>query len=221
MRRWLRRAGRDEIDGPSWRQWSQEDVVDAGAAEFVVRTYLEQEAVRRHLRRAAAQMEIGSLADVGAGYGRLSLVLQEFGRVVAFEREPEFVSAGRALLPQEVEFRQIRTLSRLPAESRSFDFVLTFTVLQHTVDAVFQAACGEIKRVLRRGGFVLLCEETDESHVDGDLEDPEGRCTIGRTVERYRRTMAPLTLVASEPRRIEPTYPRADVGTYMLFRDEG
>jgi SAM-dependent methyltransferase len=219
MRDWWRRAKwGDEVPTASWKPWSEAEVVDVGPSAFVVRTYLEQQTLRRYLEWVAAEIEIRDLADVGAGYGRLSLVLREFGSVVAFERETEFVGSGRELLPWGVEFREIRALTRLPAEDDGFDFVLTFTVLQHSTNAVAAAASREIKRLVRPGGFVLLCEETDEDHRDGDLEDPDGRCTIGRSVERYRELMAPLDFIQSESRRVEPTYPRPDVGTYMLFR---
>lgn len=38
------------------------------------------------------------------------------------------------------------------------------------------------------------------------------------TTASYAEWMAPRRLVAHEPRRVEPTYPRHDVGTYMAFR---
>ena len=191
-------------------------MVDVAGPAFAARTYLEQAEVRRHLRRAAAGAELRDLADVGAGFGRMTPVLAEFGRVTGFEREPALVARARTLWP-DLAFRQVDDLARLPAAPGSLDLVMTFTVLQHVIDAEAERVTGELRRVLRPGGHVLLCEETDEAHVTGDIR-PGGRCTIGRSVERYERMLAPMALVDTSPRRIEPTYPRPNVGTYMLFR---
>jgi hypothetical protein len=43
-------------------------------------------------------------------------------------------------------------------------------------------------------------------------------CTIGRPVETYRGFFSGLELLLTDPRAIEPTYPRSDTGAYMLFR---
>ena len=98
------------------------------------------------------------------------------------------------------------------------DLALTFTVLQHLTDTVAAAAAGEIVRLVKPGGHVLICEETDPAHRDGAVDDPHGMCTIGRTVAEYQRLFGALDLLDTAPRRIEPTYPRPDVGTYLLFR---
>jgi SAM-dependent methyltransferase len=202
----------------AWKRWHESDVVDVGYAAFAVRTYLEQADLGRYLDRVSGEIDPDAACDIGAGYGRLSMVLADrFKTVVAFEREPAFCEQGRRLLPG-VRFCQVSTLERLPTPSGSFDFVLTFTVLQHLIDPVLQNVAGEIKRIVSTPGFVLLCEETDKGHVDGDLSDPNGRCTIGRSVEDYAALFAPLKLIETSPRRIEPTYPRPAVGTYMLFR---
>ena len=191
-------------------------MVDVEGAAFAARTYLEQAEVRRYARMAGEQVVLRDLADVGCGFGRLTPVLGEFGRVVGFEREPEFCSAAAAVWPT-IEFRAVRRLSQLPAPSGSFGFALTFTVLQHLPDPLLPDVVAELLRVLRRPGFLLLCEETDPEHQSGDRRDPAARVTVGRPVEVYERALAAMRLVETSPRRIEPTYPRPDVGTYMLF----
>jgi SAM-dependent methyltransferase len=210
---------RVEPAGPStWKQWTDTDVVDVGHAAFATRTYLEQRDLRRYLSRITDEMQLSAVADVGCGYGRLSPVLREVcARVVGIEREPALVEQARALWPS-IEFRQTPSLTELPADARAFDLALTFTVLQHLVDAVLIEVAAELKRILRRPGFLLLCEETDERHVAGDLEDPNLTCTVGRPVSRYQELLSPLELIETSPRQIEPTYQRPQVGTYMLFR---
>ncbi len=191
--------------------------MDVGSAAFAARTYLEQRDLRRYLTQVAGETSLEAAADVGCGFGRLTPVLAEvFANVVGFERESEFVRQAQELWPS-IDFRQTASLAKLPARPGSFDFVLTFTVLQHLIDTEVRRVAEELKRVLRRPAFLLLCEETDEAHVAGDLVDPAGSCTIGRRVERYQELLAPLELVETSARRIEPTYSRPDVGTYMLF----
>jgi SAM-dependent methyltransferase len=204
--------------------WSETEVVDVAGSAFAARCYLEQAEVRRYLRRAAEEIELRDLADVGCGFGRLTPVLAEFGRAVGFEREPAFVAQARALWPG-LAFHEVRELSRLPARGGSFDLVMTFTVLQHLIDREALRVIKELKSVVRRPGFVLLCEETDPEHQSGDATDPRARVTIGRPVECYEALLSPLRLVESSPRMIEPTYRRQDgtappagVGTYMLFQ---
>jgi SAM-dependent methyltransferase len=205
------------MGAPAYR-WTDREVVDVGGPEFAIRTYLEQAGVREFLRRVAADGRLGRGCEVGAGYGRMCPVLLEFcDQVVAFEREPDLVARGGFLQP-EVEFRRVDSLGELTAGDGEFDFALTFTVIQHLSHAAAEAALAEIRRVVRPGGHVLLCEESDESFTEGDPTDPTSYFTFGRDIERYRAWMAPFTLVATAPRRIEPGYPRANVGDYLLFR---
>ena len=198
--------------------WQPEYVVDVRDAAFATRTYLEQADVRAFLKEVTGQARLGVACDVGAGYGRMTVVLSEFAdRVIGLEREPHFVMEAARLLPA-INFVQVDSLAELPIQTATVDFVLTFTVLQHLVDAVVEPATQEIARILKSGGHLLICEETDPNHRSGEVEDPNGLCTIGRPVSDYQRLFATFDLVATKPRRIEPTYPRGDVGTYMLFR---
>jgi SAM-dependent methyltransferase len=204
--------------GSAAHRWTEREVVDVGGPEFAVRTYVEQSDVRSYLARIG---RLAKAADVGAGYGRMCPVLREFAaHVVAFEREPDLVARGGFLQPA-VEFRRVGSLSALTAPDGEFDFALTFTVLQHLTHAAAQEAVAEIRRIVRPGGHVLLCEETDGSFTEGDPAEPGSYFTFGRGVDRYREWLAPFELLDSSPRRIEPGYPRADVGTYLLFRAPG
>jgi SAM-dependent methyltransferase len=197
--------------------WQQEHVVDVRDAAFSVRTYREQQDVRTLLSWALGGRRRGAACEVGAGYGRMTVVLTEFfDRVEGFEREPHFVEEAGRLLPA-IRFHQVDSLTSLPAGVASFDCVLTFTVLQHLTDTVALAAAREISRILRPGGVLLICEETDPEHRDGAVDDDTGMCTIGRTIRQYEALFSEFTLLQTNPRRIEPTYPRPDVGMYMLF----
>jgi SAM-dependent methyltransferase len=195
--------------------WREEHVVDVREAAHALRTYLEHHDTRALLSAAGGGR--GAACEVGAGYGRMTIVLTEFfDKVVGFEREPHFVREASALMP-EISFVNIATVSQLPAVDDEFALVMTFTVLQHLSDAAVEKAAAEISRVLRPGGHLLICEETDPAHRDGDLEGRGAMCTIGRPIARYQELFRGMRLLETRPRRIEPTYPRPDVGTYMLF----
>lgn len=198
--------------------WTERHVVDVRDAAFSARTYLEQRDVRSLLNVAAVRGPIRSACEVGSGYGRMTVVLTEYAPVVAgFEREAHFVEEAARLHPR-ISFTNVAALTALPAADASFDLVLTFTVLQHLTDAVAAETAREIDRITHPGGHLLVCEETDPAHRSGDVDDPSGMCTIGRTVDEYAHLFSRFALLQTRPRRIEPTYPRADVGTYLLFQ---
>lgn len=197
-------------------RWTTTKVVDVAGAAYTVRTYLEQADVRRFLTKVQEQTAISAACDVGAGYGRLSVVLSEFSnRVVAYEREEHFVREAQLLLPS-VNFVQIDSLSELPSASSQFQFAMTFTVLQHLTHPELIGAVNEIKRIVTPGGYVLLCEETDPAIQYAEHDSLEGGVTIGRHVDVYKQCMAPFRLVETAPRRVEPGYHHG--GTYMLFK---
>ncbi len=206
-----------ETASPPFKPWTPRDVVDVDFPAFALRTYLEQAGVRRFLETASGGRRLRAAAEVGCGYGRLLPVLGEFaGRVAGFERQAE-LAAEAARLHTAAQIFRVTSLANLPSVDASFDFVLSFTVLQHLVDRVAADAAAEMKRLRAPGGHVLICEETDPAQLAGDLVDPSGICTIGRSAESYARLFSPLRLHGSAPRTIEPTYPRRDVGTYLLF----
>lgn len=198
--------------------WQTTHIVDVRDAVFAARTYLEHRDLRLILNNALGNQTVGRACEIGSGFGRMTPVLTEFAAAVfGFEREPHFVREAQALHPT-ISFREVPKLDALPAPDHFFSLALTFTVLQHLVDSVVGSVATEIQRVLGPDGLLVLCEETDTTHVDGTTTDPNGVCTIGRSVTSYEALFPECTLLTTRPRVIEPTYPRADVGTYMLFK---
>jgi SAM-dependent methyltransferase len=197
--------------------WTIPEVADAVGPGANLRNYLEQRDVRRCLAEARKLKPIRRAYDVGCGYGRLTMVLMEAADAVeGFEREAAFVEEARRLLPGAI-VHQVETLERLPVASGSCDFAMTFTVLQHMRDPDARAVVEEVKRVAR-GGVVLLTEETDPALADG-LADGGTSVTVGRPEAVYAAWMAPFSQVLQFRRHIEPGYPRANVGSYMMFLD--
>ena len=192
--------------------------MDVRDAAFAARTYLEQTDVRAFMTQVTGRRRLRVGCEVGSGYGRMTVVLSEFAdRVIGIEREPHFVKEAARLLPT-INFVQVESLTELPVQTATVDFILTFTVLQHLIDPVAKATAQEISRILSPGGHLLICEETDPLLCNGAIDDPNGWCTVGRPVPLYQSLFPSLALLATQPRRIEPTYLRDDVGTYMLFR---
>jgi SAM-dependent methyltransferase len=198
--------------------WEERDVTNVAGAEFAARTYIEQLDVRRYLARIVSDGNIHHVCDVGAGYGRLTPVLKEFcDHVVAFEREPALVEKGSFLHPT-IEYRMVESLAALPAGDAEFDFALVFTVLQHLGDSPAERAVAELRRVIQPGGYILVCEETNDSYVYGDLAEEHSAFTIGRSVEQYKKWMSPFTLIRRTPRRTERCPVGPEFGQYLLFR---
>lgn len=197
--------------------WQQRHVVDVRDSAFAARTYIEHRDLRRVITHALGHATVARSAEFGSGFGRITPVLAEYAlSVTGFEREAAFVAESKSLFP-DISFEQVESLATVPAPDAAFDLVLTFTVLQHLTDDSLRLVVAEIIRVLRPSGVLILCEETDVSQRTGDVSDQNGICTIGRSVDTYAKLFQPLALSATHPRRIEPTYTRSEVGTYMTF----
>lgn len=203
--------------GSQWVPYRLVDVVDADDANLSVRNYIEQGDLRRYLGRIDGWSKINRAAEFGCGYGRMTQVLTEFALdVIGFEREQALLDRATDLIP-DVTFIQRDSLSYVEHDGDPFDAVISFTFLQHLIEAEAAKVAGEMMRYLSPMGHILICEETDETHVAGDTEDPLGQCTIGRSVATYCQLFAPMKLAFSARRRIEPGYSRQDTGTYLIF----
>jgi len=211
-------VGQEGVRAAQAAVWTEREVVDASGADLVVRTYLEQAEVRRYLSHVSRRTPLDHACDVGAGYGRMSCVLQEFcDQVLAFEKDPALMRTGSNLLPT-IQFSHIDSLASLPADDGEFDFSLTYTVLQHLEDELARSAIAEIRRIVRPGGYSLLCEETLDNRDPASARPGPQAGYRPRTLERYKEWMHPFQLVATSPRLAERSYPRANVGSYLLFQ---
>jgi SAM-dependent methyltransferase len=197
--------------------WTPSTVVDVDGPRALCRTYWEHRDLRELLAPIAGPAGVGTAVDLGCGFGRNCLLLGEVATLtVGLEREPGLIATARALVPG-ARFVHIGALDRLPLRDASADLTLVFTVFQHLTDAALAAAVTEAQRITRPAGHLLLVEETDETLEAGSASAPEHGYTRGRSVARYAALLAPRPVLATRARRIEPTYDRPDVGTYMLF----
>ncbi|MBI4370946.1 MAG: class I SAM-dependent methyltransferase [Elusimicrobia bacterium] len=215
----LRRVRRRLVGGPDrGRQvWTPADVIDADGPELSLRSYLEHRDIRRMLAHIPAERRRRAV-EIGCGYGRLIVVLEEFfPEVWGVEREPGLLEIARELAPS-IRWSNPACLDDLSGVPGTADFAMIFTVLMHMTDAdarrVLDAAKAKAK-----GGWVLVVERTDRGEALGDPSDAAKFMDHGRPVETFAEWMKPSRLVDSMPRSVEPTYPRRDNGTYMLFSD--
>ncbi len=124
----------------------------------VIQQRLEMRWLRKnsHLKPGALVLEVGCGRGAGAG-----LILKEFQPAVlqAMDLDIEMIGKAEDYLSPE----QVRRISfyvgdvlRLPYKDGVLDVVFAFGVLHHVPD--WQAALGEIARVLKSGGIYFLEE---------------------------------------------------------------
>lgn len=139
--------------------------------------------------------------DAGSGNGYFAwLAYQSGARVVALNVEAEQVQRAREFLigfrgadPQRLSIEQYN-LYDLPQETRTFDEIICFEVLEHLrrdADVVRQ-----FYRLLRPGGVVHICcpNRLHPRHQREVLDEQEtgGHVRQGYTEDDYRQLLTPL-----------------------------
>lgn len=112
------------------------------------------------LRRSAAIMlersltgrRLGRIVDCGAGTGRNLDWLRLYGDAVGVELSPEGLQVARAHGRRVVR----GSVDALPIATASADLATSFDVLYCLPDAIERAALGEMARILRPNGLVLV-----------------------------------------------------------------
>jgi SAM-dependent methyltransferase len=138
--------------------------------------------------------------DAGSGNGYFSwLAYKSGGRVVAMnfeaaqvEKAKEFLLDYRKADPVRLQFQQFN-LYDLTKETRTFDEIICFEVLEHLRDD--HGVVKQFHRILRSGGFLHVCSphrlhprhqaEVLDAHEKG------GHVRPGYTEEDYRKLLEP------------------------------
>jgi SAM-dependent methyltransferase len=129
------------------------------------------------LKRATDGLSDVRLVDFGCGTGANVDLLNDFGRAYGFDLT--FVGlkigreAGRRRLAQA-------SVSHAPLPANAFDVVTSFDVLYGLPDPIEKAAVGEMFRVARPGGYVIINVAAMDC-LKGD------HSVLGRGVRRYSR----------------------------------
>jgi len=139
------------------------------------------------------------VADLGTGTGYLLPALgRVFGRVIAVDHSRSMLARARQRANahglSNVEMRW-GELEALPIETDRLDLAVAMLVLHHVGDPV--RALGQIARVLRPGGTLLIVELAE--HQDDELRQSMGDLWMGFSAERLSSMAAE---VGMDTRRI-------------------
>lgn len=144
---------------------------DAVADEYVQRIYeeLRHKPLDRQLldRFAASISGVGPACDMGCGPGHVARYLHQRGvQVCGVDLSPVMVECARRLAP-EIEFRQ-GDMTALDAPDGAWAGIAAFYSIIHIPPDEMATALGELKRVLRPGGILLLAFHIGEGtlHLD-------------------------------------------------------
>jgi SAM-dependent methyltransferase len=132
---------------------------DAVADEYVLRIAdeLRHKPLDRALldRFAASVREVGPVCEIGCGPGHVARYLHERGvQVCGIDLSSEMVERARRLSP-EIDFRQGDMLA-LEAGDETWAGIVAFYSLIHIPREQMPRAMGELRRVLRPGGRLLV-----------------------------------------------------------------
>ncbi|MDN3625781.1 class I SAM-dependent methyltransferase [Methylobacterium isbiliense] len=198
--------------------WELKHVNSFEGPSLAIQTTYENRYFRASMRKILSRLPNRCIgADFGAGYGRLTPMLEEFfDKAVGFEREEQFIRFGDELAKTH-EITKIDTLSSVPLSDGEAAFAFICTVLHHMTDPEVIETVGEMKRVAK-GGFVMLIESTEENFLLGE-EVRGGLFTKGRAISEYERFMSPWVLDFARPRHMGGTNQVPPWGSIMVFRD--
>jgi SAM-dependent methyltransferase len=110
----------------------------------------------------------GVICDVGCGPGQVARYLRGLGAsACGVDLSPEMVRRARDLNP-EIDFRQGDMLALTDVADESWGGVAAFYSIIHVPRASVVAALGELRRVLRRGGVLLVAFHIGRETVHRD-----------------------------------------------------
>jgi SAM-dependent methyltransferase len=148
-------------------QTSYDRVVD----EYVRRIFdeLQHKPLDRQLldRFAASVRDVGPACDIGCGPGHVARYLHEHGvEVCGVDLSPAMVEQARCLTPG-VEFRQ-GDMMALDTPDSAWAGIAAFYSIIHIHRGDMARALGELRRVLRPGGLLLVSFHVgdDTIHLD-------------------------------------------------------
>lgn len=125
---------------------------------------------RGTLIEIAAPVPGEEILDVGCGTGLVTLAVATqvgSGRVVGIDASPEMIELARAKAHRtrtDVEFH-VAAVEALPFPDDSFDLVTSSLMLHHLPVDLKRAGLGEVRRVLKPGGRLVVLDFATESHT--------------------------------------------------------
>jgi SAM-dependent methyltransferase len=115
------------------------------------------------LRTLLGRRRYGHAADIGGGYGRLSVILTEHAdRVTLADPSTQQLALSQQVFPRHRFERWLADAARLPFPDGSIDLALLVRVLHHLPDPGPELT--ELSRVLRPGGHAVI-EAANSTHA--------------------------------------------------------
>ena len=105
-------------------------------------------------------------AGCGVGYGVGILAAAGAGRVIGVDIDESAVIEARARFPSFAESLLRGDICRLDYPEASFDVVVCFETIHHVGDG--ERALGELHRVLRPGGLLLISSPSPDVYLQGN-----------------------------------------------------
>jgi SAM-dependent methyltransferase len=141
----------------------------------------------RRIREELSGLVADRSLEIGCGFGRLSPTITDFSRDhVAVDINARALQQARRDYPGPTYWQA--EAQRLPFADRTFDLVISWTVLQHIRPGMIEPAAAEIVRMLSPGATLLICEETYDPKWSGGH-------SWHRTVATYQELLQPLELL--------------------------
>lgn len=142
------------------------------------------------LRRLLGRRHYEHAADIGGGYGRLSIILTEYAdRVTLADASSQQLSLSREIFPGQPFARELADASKLPFTDGSVDLVVMCRVLHHLPEPEPELA--EVSRILRPGGHAII-EAANSAHA--------GR-RVSALLHGQRIPATPVDIRSAESRR--------------------
>ncbi len=116
----------------------------------------EHAAEEMALRRLLADKHFDSAVDIGGGYGRLCIFLEQFAdKVTLAEPSQQQLDIAKGFLKEHPEIDRVLTQADdMKFKANSFDLITMIRVMHHLPDP--SAEFAELARVLRDDGYLIL-----------------------------------------------------------------
>jgi ubiquinone/menaquinone biosynthesis C-methylase UbiE len=168
---------------------------------------------RKSFRDLAAKAGIRAgdrILDVGCGTGYFARMLAETvgprGSVVGVDAAPEMIAhaASRSRAAANVTF-EVGSAGRLSFPDSSFDVVVSSLTMHHLDRADQLPAVGEMHRMLKPGGRLLIAEfQAPESHLWRALLGPTGLAAMAHAVPHVEALVSEAGFAEIERGEVPP-----------------
>lgn len=105
------------------------------------------------------KVDSGIMLDIGCGWGRWLIAAEKKGYIpVGIDLRLEFCESAIETLRHNKSngYAVVADLKELPFKNCTFDFIWSFSVIQHTHKERLMSCLGHIHRILKGGGFAKL-----------------------------------------------------------------